>query len=279
MRSRTGSLPRSRWRAMDRSSPPAPPSARAAWRARSSSTSDCIAALLLCASSEVGSIRVVRTAIADDHRRRSTHQPGCLGAGDPDHWRPSSAAERAPSPFVIRDDVEHGSSAAVRAPRSGMRARRPVSRRSLVTVEATRRPLPRRNMPERDRHRSRWPGPQIEPVEAEIHRATDEAIDRLPSRAGHDRLRRHPFASVHRECPTAFDGQELIYTFATARARSGSRRARSRSTPGPALRAVNGMLGAEPPRALSDSQGGSCSALNVLPAVARNVTSATLHDR
>ena len=39
MRSRTGSLPRSRWRAIERSSPPAPRPATAAWRARRSATS------------------------------------------------------------------------------------------------------------------------------------------------------------------------------------------------------------------------------------------------
>ena len=37
---------------------------------------------------------------------------------------------------------------------------------------------------------------QIEPVEAEIHRATTEAVDALPSRIGRHRLRRDPLAAV-----------------------------------------------------------------------------------
>ena len=61
----------------------------------------------------------------------------------------------APSPSVIRDDVEHGSPAAVRAPHSGVRACRGSAAGPLVTVEATWRPVPRGNVPQRRRHRSR----------------------------------------------------------------------------------------------------------------------------
>jgi hypothetical protein len=56
---------------------------------------------------------------------------------------------------------------------------------------------------------------QIEPVEAEIHRATNEAVDVYQAAVAitdFDAIRSRPFTG---ECPTAFDGQELIYTFAT----------------------------------------------------------------
>ena len=63
IRSRTGSLPRSRWRAMERSSPPAPRPATAAWRARRSATRAAIASWLARVSGAVGSSRLRRTGM------------------------------------------------------------------------------------------------------------------------------------------------------------------------------------------------------------------------
>jgi len=87
---------------------------------------------------------------------------------------------------------------------------------------------------------------QIEPVEAEIHRATNEAIDVYRAAlavADFGAIRSHPFSG---ECPTAFDGQELIYTFATP---AGPERISSCEVEidpeDPLFAAVNGMLGAD----------------------------------
>ena len=87
---------------------------------------------------------------------------------------------------------------------------------------------------------------QIEPVEAEIHRATDEAIDLYRAALAttdFDAIRSRPFTG---ECPTAFDGQELIYTFATS---AGPERISSCEVEidpeDPLFTAVNGMLGAD----------------------------------
>ena len=87
---------------------------------------------------------------------------------------------------------------------------------------------------------------QIEPVEAEIHRATDEAIDiyrAALATTDFDAMGSRPFTG---ECPTAFDGQELIYTFATS---AGPERISSCEVEidpeDPLFTAVNGMLGAD----------------------------------
>ena len=87
---------------------------------------------------------------------------------------------------------------------------------------------------------------QIEPLEAEIHRATDEAIDAYGAAlavTNFDAIRARPFTG---ECPTAFDGQELIYTFATP---AGPERISSCEVDidphAPLFAAVNGMLGAD----------------------------------
>ena len=87
---------------------------------------------------------------------------------------------------------------------------------------------------------------QLEPVEAEIHRATNEAIDVYRAAlavADFEAIRSHPFRG---ECPTAFDGQEVIYTFATP---SGPERISSCEVEiepeDPLFAAVNGILGAD----------------------------------
>jgi hypothetical protein len=56
---------------------------------------------------------------------------------------------------------------------------------------------------------------QLEPDEAEIHRVTDETIEvyrTALSITDFDALRSRPFTG---ECPTAFDGMEVIYTLET----------------------------------------------------------------
>lgn len=56
---------------------------------------------------------------------------------------------------------------------------------------------------------------QLEPDEAEIHRVTDQTIDAYRaalSVTDFNAIRSRPFTG---DCPTAFDGMELIYTFAT----------------------------------------------------------------
>ena len=87
---------------------------------------------------------------------------------------------------------------------------------------------------------------QIEPVEAEIHRATTEAVDAYRAALAvtdFDAIRSRPFTG---DCPTAFDGQELIFTFATP---AGPERISSCEVEidpeDPLFAAVNGMLGAD----------------------------------
>ena len=56
---------------------------------------------------------------------------------------------------------------------------------------------------------------QLEPDEAEIHRVTDETIDAYRaalSITDFNALRSRPFTG---DCPTSFDGTEVVYTFAT----------------------------------------------------------------
>jgi hypothetical protein len=87
---------------------------------------------------------------------------------------------------------------------------------------------------------------QIEPVEAEIHRATNEAIDVYRAAlaiSDFDAIRSRPFTG---ECPTAFDGQELVYTFATPAGPERISWCEVEIDPGdPLFAAVNGMLGAD----------------------------------
>jgi hypothetical protein len=56
---------------------------------------------------------------------------------------------------------------------------------------------------------------QLEPDEAEVHRVTAETIDAYRaalSVTDFNAIRARPFTG---DCPTAFDGMEVIYTFAT----------------------------------------------------------------
>ena len=89
---------------------------------------------------------------------------------------------------------------------------------------------------------------QIEPVEAEIHRATDEAIDiyrAALATTDFDAIRSQPFTG---ECPTAFDGQELVYAVTTAH---GPERIASCDVEvdpqAPLFTAIHAILGAGPP--------------------------------
>jgi hypothetical protein len=56
---------------------------------------------------------------------------------------------------------------------------------------------------------------QLEPVESDVHRVTDKTIDAYRAALGitdFDAIRSRPFTG---ECPTAFDGMEVVYTFET----------------------------------------------------------------
>jgi hypothetical protein len=56
---------------------------------------------------------------------------------------------------------------------------------------------------------------QLEPVASDVHRVTDKTIDVYRAALGitdFDAIRSRPFNG---ECPTAFDGMEVVYTFET----------------------------------------------------------------
>jgi hypothetical protein len=89
---------------------------------------------------------------------------------------------------------------------------------------------------------------QIEPDGAEIHRVTNETIDvyrTALSITDFNALRSRPFTG---ECPTAFDGMEVIYTFETP---SGTERIASCEVEidrqAPLFVAVDAILGANVP--------------------------------
>ena len=89
---------------------------------------------------------------------------------------------------------------------------------------------------------------QLEPDEAEIHRVTDETIDvyrAALSVTDFNAIRSRPFTG---ECPTAFDGMEVVYTFATP---SGPERIASCEVEidrqAPLFVAVDAILGANVP--------------------------------
>lgn len=89
---------------------------------------------------------------------------------------------------------------------------------------------------------------QLEPDEAEIHRVTDETIDvyrAALSVTDFNAIRSRPFTG---ECPTAFDGMEVIYTFATP---AGPERIASCEVEidrqAPLFMAVDAILGANVP--------------------------------
>jgi hypothetical protein len=89
---------------------------------------------------------------------------------------------------------------------------------------------------------------QLEPDEADIHRVTDETIDvyrAALSITDFNAIRSKPFTG---ECPTAFDGMEVVYTFATP---SGPERIASCEVEidrqAPLFVAVDAILGANVP--------------------------------
>jgi hypothetical protein len=89
---------------------------------------------------------------------------------------------------------------------------------------------------------------QTEPEEAELHQVTAETIDVYRAALGitdFDAIRSRPFIG---ECPTAFDGQEVIYTFATP---TGTERIASCEVEidrqAPLFVAVDAILGANVP--------------------------------
>lgn len=89
---------------------------------------------------------------------------------------------------------------------------------------------------------------QIEPEDVEVHRVAEETIDvyrAALSVTDFAAIRSRPFTG---ECPTAFDGQEVIYTFATP---SGPERIASCEVEidpqAPLFVAVDAILGADVP--------------------------------
>ena len=89
---------------------------------------------------------------------------------------------------------------------------------------------------------------QTEPAEMEIHQVTGESIDLLRAAIGttdFEAIRSQPFLGT---CPTAFDGQELVYTVATA---NGSERIASCDVQvdpqAPLFTAIHAILGASLP--------------------------------
>ena len=89
---------------------------------------------------------------------------------------------------------------------------------------------------------------QTEPAQTEIHQVTSESIDVL--RAAIDAtdfaaIRSRPFTG---ECPTAFDGQELVYTVATAHGRERIASCDVEVDPqAPLFTAIHAILGASVP--------------------------------
>jgi hypothetical protein len=89
---------------------------------------------------------------------------------------------------------------------------------------------------------------QVEPEERRISQVTGESIDVLRAAIGitdFDAIRSRPFLG---ECPTAFDGQELVYTIATPR---GAERIASCDVEvdpdAPLFAAIHAILGAQIP--------------------------------
>ena len=203
MRSRTGSLPRSRWRSIERSSPAAPrPRPRLA--ARSSSTSAAIASWFARVSGASGSSRVRRTGMAARIARRKPRAgPSIVG-------RPCRrlAAPHSARPPVPRRSRSLAAGAGCPACASSARTR-PVCRSSPSRCVAANVRTGRAARPwswsataasTRPRNRRTTSGPcrdQVAAIDAAI-KLTDFA------------MRKHPFTG---ECPTAFDGEELVYEF------------------------------------------------------------------
>ena len=108
---------------------------------------------------------------------------------------------RAPSPSVIRDDVEHGSPVAVHAPHSGVRSCLDSAERAAGHRRSSWRPLPARGVPHARGDRGRWPGPSDRTGRGRDPSGHGLGNRRLPSRAGRHRLRRDPGAAVRRGLP------------------------------------------------------------------------------
>ena len=228
MRSRTGSLPRSRWRSIERSSPPAPRSATAAWRARRSSTR---AAMAVVVGLRLGAVRI-QPAAQDGHGAMIGRASAGTGTGA----TPSGAPCRPP--FVPARSWSSPSWSPV-----GCQALRAVARsrdRSgpLVTVttrggECFEGPCGSVTAIDRD-----GAVHQVEPAVAEL----GDGAGRDPDRARCARSRRPtsrpsgPSRSPG-ECPVNFDGQEVIYEFGGPDRRRAHRLVRDRDRPGsPAVR-------------------------------------------
>src|SRR5262245_51052378 len=218
MRSRTGSFPRSRCLAIERSSPPAPRSLTDAVRARSSSTRAVIRSALARASSLAGSSRLRRTVTAPSIASRSMAADR-RGAAEP-LARPRRLAAMQ-SVSRSRKTVRVGTSWLVVAllALAGCTSAANVALPGtgpLVTVSMRGGMCPagacdNAVILERDGrvHAAAKPPNDLGHVSAEAYAALETAIRVADFTA----LRSKPFTG---ECPVNFDGQELIFEFAVA---------------------------------------------------------------
>ena len=222
MRSRTGSLPRSRWRSMDDSSPPAPRPATTSWRARRSATSSHIASWFARVSGALGSSRLRRTGMAARIVPRHGNRRAASVVG-----RPCRSAVAAPG--------------ARRVPRDRRRRRRgrlfrrhdpdPDRDRSTADRGDTGRRMLRRSVRVDDRRRARRTGP-LGGQAAQRPRPGAARPARGPRRGDQDdRLRDPQGSTVHRRVPDRRStARSSCSSSARRAARSGSPPARSRST-------------------------------------------------
>ncbi len=120
---------------------------------------------------------------------------------------------REPSPPVIGDDVERASPARGALLAAGCALVQAPAAGPLVTVEATGGHCPRERAGASSPSKRTGASTSVEPAEMAIHQV-DRRVDRSscgPRSAITDfeAIRSRPFLGT---CPTAFDGQELVYT-------------------------------------------------------------------
>src|SRR5262245_8387756 len=222
IRSRTGSLPRSRCRAMDRSSPPAPRSLTCAWRARRSATSAHIASWLARVSALSGSSRLRRTGIAAIIGRNLERGTG-VGAGMSTTTRSSlltlllvaaavvaacgSAASGGASPSPASPAASPQPSVAVASPSEpaaapdvtiqvettgGMCIDGPCGSTVVISSDGS----------------VKQTAPKAKDL-GTVSQPTLEALLTEVEQADFDAIKSHPFIDT---CPIAYDGQQFIYT-------------------------------------------------------------------
>src|SRR5262245_32345841 len=209
MRSRTGTLPRSRCRAMALSSPPAPRSETPAVRSRSSATRAVIRATFACSSAPFGSSRERRTdmapsvlpGLAHEARPEPPATDRRLAAMQPVSWW---CARLGSLRLVFAALVLTGCTASASLPLSG----------PLVTVEmrggmcADGGTCDSTVILDRDGrvHAAAKPPNDLGHVDGQAMATLAAAIEATDWTA----LKSHPFTGT---CRMAFDGQELVFEF------------------------------------------------------------------